>query len=168
MKKIVFVDNDSEGEKSKNELQSLRTKLSLFAGVPIEQLEQIERQPSFYFLSKKEAGRIILDPETVILTWSMYTANHYDSLYQMIDLLVMAGKQGIKGKVYLDGSAKLKSKLTAEWKYIKKDKKYIKLAIENNFIIDLDSENGFGRIRINDKKEPLLKVDRMDILPLLS
>jgi hypothetical protein len=158
MKKLIFIDNDSNTD----QLSTVKYRLEL-EGVNKSFTRNIEFITRFGNLSKKDQAQILFNPNHIIASYSMYTPNNHGSLYQMIAMLKYAGKNDIKNIIYIDGA----DKLQRQWEYVT-DKKVIKTAITNNFIITLNNDEGIQRIVVNDTKKPLLKQIPFDLNNLLN
>lgn len=106
MKKLLFIDNDFE-ERTKEDIDYVKAALQDNENITDEILNNMESISNFHHKSKEEAFKILIDPQYIICTWSMYTWNHFGSLYQLTSFLSKVGRYEIKGLTYFDASGNL-------------------------------------------------------------
>lgn len=104
-KKFIFIDNDGTAL-AQEDADEVKNCLEL-AGIPDSMLNSMQIYPDFSQMSSDDAMKLLFSGEHIICTSSMYTSNHYDSLGQMVDMFRAAGRNDIKGLIYIDGSGKL-------------------------------------------------------------
>jgi hypothetical protein len=138
MKKLIFIDNDNLG-KAKEDVDDVKIKLELYGILKEEYVETISIISDFSRMDKDEAYKLLFSTDNCICSWSMYTANHYGSLYQLLNFLKAAGEYEIKNKVYIDCSGMLPKALEGELKNSKHAVAILN-AIETNYIISFSHE----------------------------
>lgn len=136
MKKLIFIDNDNE-KTAKEDVDNVKYNLELIGGLSESQVENIEIIPDFSRLEKEDVYKIIFSKENCICSWSMYTANHYGSLYQLLGMLKSAGRNRVNGIIYIDGSGRIQKVLESELPNVKEPFELLN-AIETNYIISFD------------------------------
>jgi hypothetical protein len=169
MKKLIYIDNDNE-RRAKEDVDYVKNNLEYVGGLPAEQVEQMEIVSDFGHIGKEKVYELLFSKNNCICSWSMYTANHYGSLYQLISLLKAAGRNRIKDIVYVDGSGMLQKALERELPNIKEPYDLLN-AIETNHIISFDLEADLCfRLRLEFKgvDESPFKRDRVSLLELLK
>jgi len=102
MKKFVFIDNDFK-EKSledmfyvKHWFDNLKEKGFV--------LPEIEIKSDFHHLEREEQCRLLFAKDQVIVTWSMYTFTHFNSLGQLKVMLESAARNEIQDRIYIDST----------------------------------------------------------------
>lgn len=150
MKNLIFIDNDPE-KNSLEDLEEIQTKLEVWIGLPEEITNSIKTVSNFTFLKKNEAFSILFNPQNCILSWSMYTAAHYGSLYQMIGFLSSAGSNEVRDMVYISCSGHLKKALERSVKDMKKGVFELLNAIETNHILTFSEQGKLVRLRVDLK-----------------
>lgn len=169
MKKLIYIDND-DIKRAKEDVDNVKNNLELIGGLSEKQVEAMDIVSDFGKLEKDEIYKLLFSKENCICTWSMYTANHYGSLHQLIQLLKAAGRNRINGIVYIDGSGMLEKALERELPNIK-EPFYLLNAIETNYIISFDLEADLCfRLRLEFKgvDESPFKRDSINLLELLK
>lgn len=111
MKKIIFIDNDSQHSRRdyEAELDTLKLHMNFFFGIPEADIENMKIIDGFYHKMEEEGAKdkymkLIFDSPDIIATYSMYTASHYGSLYTFLFFVAAAGRYYVKGKIYLNVS----------------------------------------------------------------
>lgn len=170
MRKLIFIDNDHQ-QRAEEEARSVQRKLSGFGNLPREYLESMKVIHSIYFLDKADLAKILFSPNQCICSFSMYTPNHYGSLYQLTEMLSKVGQTGIKDLFYIDCSGKMVEALEDELP-IDKDKKNILSAFANNHIITLDRRtDDYKFVRLIAKsrksKDSYFNIEDVDLCELL-
>lgn len=169
MKKIIFIDNDLR-EKALEDVSTVKRRLKYQGKLTQQEVETVEVISDFNSVDIKKAKKIIFNPDNCICTWSMYTANHYGSLYQLLNFLVSAGKNSVKDIVYFDGSGNIHETLKREI-HDEEDVFAILNAIETNNIITVsDSIEGLVRLRVklNGYFEDPFYFEEIDMRKLLD
>lgn len=166
MGKITFIDNDSDS-KTEVDINFSIDFLRYACKIPDIFITEIERISNFSSIEEARQKELIFDSQNIILTWSMYSKNHFRSLEQLRLFLVMAGRHCIKNKVYIDSSGELmngiREILSSEMKYFEEiqstmDQNYLITSINwepHRLNICMDIK---GRIRFNKKKISLKKL----------
>lgn len=173
MKKLIFIDNDDK-DRAQRDSRSARSTLELWGGLSQEYVRSMEVISDFRNLNESDKGEILFDPNNVISTYSMYTWNHYGSLYQMTGFLEAAGQMGIEGIVYLDCSGNMERALKGELdnaildrtKEEIEEREAIFKAIEANYIISFDTENDHKMYRLRMGKDIEEKMFRREEINL--
>jgi hypothetical protein len=148
MKKLIYIDNDNE-KLAKEDVDNVKDNIERYFNLPSDIIDNMTIIPDFSRLSRDEMYRTLFDGNNVICTWSMYTSTHYNSLGQLITLLAGAGRNYVKGIIYIDGSGRL---LEVLHNIIRESQHayHIIQAIETNYILSLNTANKeCGRIRMN-------------------
>lgn len=118
-------------------------------------------------MEKDDVYKIIFDKNNILVTYSMYVSG---SDNQIISLLESAGRNGVKGIVYIDSSRELSEFLNRELK----DEKLvyaIGCAINTNTILTYDYEDSsVKRLKFELKGywDDCITLEDYDILDLLS
>ena len=136
MRKIHFLENDYQCPGSDDSIRSGKRVLRR-CGLPTEEVESMEIHYQFHLMEKDEVYKIIFDKNNILVTYSMYVSGSDD---QIISLLASAGRNGVKGIVYIDSSRELSEFLNRELK----DEKLvyaIGCAINTNTILTYDYED---------------------------
>lgn len=176
MRKLIFIDNDLE-ERAKEQCRSIQRKLSAFCDIPRDLLEKMEIVHSIYHMDKGELAKLIFSPNQCICSFSMYTWNHYGSLYQLTEMLERAGELGLKDLMYVDCSGNMIDALNKELpEMFAKDRKKILSAFKDNYIIayvvdDDNSDNtSFKRVQVLKKTEDYnyFQTTPVNVLELIS
>lgn len=172
MKKFIFIDNDNL-KSALEDVDDVKNNLILYAKIPAEIVDNIEIISDFHTLEKDKKYELLFSNKNIICSWSMYTASHYGSLYQLTTLLKAASANEIKNIVYVDGSGELPKSLENELKIDTKNVLHILNAIETNYIISFDLEDEeltCYRLRINLKGffESPFKKEKINLLELIK
>lgn len=166
MKKLIFIDNDIE-KCALEDVDYVKDKLEHWANLPQEFVNTITITPNFHTLNPEDRMALLFNPGNCICTWSMYTANHYGSLYQMLYLLSAAARNEVKGIIYIDGSGCLPKKLSAELQETKNVFDVLN-AIETNFIISFDEGEVFRlRVDLKGRYENPFRKEKVNLKELL-
>jgi len=174
MKQLIFVDNES-GENTAEEMRSAQRYLSLH-DLDDSYLESMQSVENFSDLDRDIQLETIFNPNNAILSFSMFTANHYGSLYQLRDLLEAAGRYEVKGLIYISTSSKLQTALNDIFEMNKYNPTLVMFAIENNYIIEKSDYDGkhngdLVRLRVNFAGTEIGKFiieERIDLPNLLA
>lgn len=105
MKKLIFIDNDGLN-RAEEDSHTIQRRLD-YAGLSNTYVNKLEIISDFRFLDEDKAYKLLFDPNNCIITYSMYTASHYNSFGQIIHFLNNAGSSELKDHVYIDGSGEL-------------------------------------------------------------
>lgn len=140
MKKLIFIDNDIE-RLALEDVDYVKDRLELWGGLNDEEINTIQVIPDFSRMDKDKMTKMLFDKNNCICTWSMYTSNHYSSLYQMLNFLASAGRNEVTDIVYFDGSGKIAKALEGEIRNEKVKVLAILNAIETNYIITTAEEH---------------------------
>lgn len=168
MKKLIFIDNDGE-KKSQEVISYVQNNLEHFGNVVSEVVNGIETLSDFYHLKRDEKYKILYDDNTAILTWSMFTASHYNSLGQLRGFLMTAGMSDVKEHVYIDCATNLKKALTQIIENPDRYSHYFLRGLETNYIIGMDSkEQKFYRMRFDASCDGFIKHEIVNIPKLLN
>lgn len=144
MKKLIFIDNDLN-DKAKINLDTACRQLRYNGNLEIER-NQLELVSEFHKVSSNMED-VLFSTDNALITWSMFTDNHFGSYDQLCDFMVMAGLSGVKGKIFIDTASYLKDTLERAIEHYNQSV-YIIRCIENNFIIHYDEdEEKFFRLR---------------------
>jgi hypothetical protein len=152
MKKLIFIDNDLI-ESAKEDSDYVKNNLEYRGKLPESYVDTMDLISQFSFIPKDDALKLLFDTNNCICTWSMYTHNHYNSLGQLYSFLIAAGRNDIRGIVYIDGSGKIENTLEREisnYYHEFKGLYSILNAIETNYIISFDDDKAY-RLRIDLK-----------------
>jgi|GEM_PF-3136465 len=145
--RVVFIDNDHK-ERAKEDCRHATQ--ALYFGLEDEPDVTPEIISDFRHLDREEKGKLIYDPEIIILTYSMYTWNHYNSLGQLYYFLVSCAKNEIKGKLYINTSSYTVRAIEDILRSDKYENQYAVLCtLATNYIIttiDSDTDMGFYRL----------------------
>lgn len=169
MKKLIFIDNDGE-KRATEDVDSAKSVLEHYGGIPSEQLDTMEIVPNFGSLPKDEIYKLLFSKDNCICSFSMYTYNHMGSLTQLTKLLTAAGRNHIEGMVYVDCSRMIEKTLERVIPTFEHAFDLLN-AIETNNIIsfDLDADLCF-RLRVEFKgghKSPFRR-EKINLLELLK
>lgn len=165
MKQLIFIDNDLE-EKAGNNLATACRTIRFNSNYAIKR-EDVKLIPEFHKIEKQFEDKMF-DVENVIITWSMFTDNHFSSYGQICDFMVMAGLSEVKNKIYINTSTYLKEALTRAIEHYN-ESVYIIRCIENNYIIHYDEdEEKFFRLRFNLHNDDFLNNEGIDLNQLLN
>lgn len=141
MKSIIFLDNDNQlqAEEDVDEVHNyLEDVLGVYETIEIKIISDFSRK------DKEEVLTSLFSGDSIITTYSMYTATHYNSLYQMLSIFKSAGRNDIKGLVYIDVSGMLLDTLNRE---IKSDGKMsvtaLIKAVHDNIILTRGKDNEY-------------------------
>lgn len=151
MKKLVFIDNDGQ-DRAEEDSRTIQRRLSCQTGLTDKFIDSMKVVADFRFMNRDKQFELLFNPENAIVTFSMYTATHYNSLGQIILFLNGAANSGLKDHVYIDGSGELPEALERALRNT--NVAYgVMQAIENNYIIicDYDHPDDFYRLRIDLK-----------------
>lgn len=154
MKQLIFIDNDHE-ERTNEDMRRVQRLLRRCGGLTDMYLETMQGVSNFSHMDEDAAYKLVFDPEHCIVTYSMYTASHYNSLGQMLHTFYTAAISEVKDMVYIDGSGQLMPTLTrhlSDYKHAY----YVMNTIEMNNIISIDmnvdyDKMKFGRVRMDFK-----------------
>lgn len=112
MKQIIFLDNDSAQSRRDFADDIEQTKMTMHGlfKIPDDDIERMEIIDGFYHKldepgAKDKFMNLLFDPSNIVATYSMYTASHYGSLYTFLYFVAAAGRNDVKGKVYLNLSS---------------------------------------------------------------
>lgn len=147
-KQLVFIDNDHK-ERAEEDAVRAKQVLKHCSDIPAEYLNEMKVIHDFHFMERKEKYDILFDENNVIVTWSMYTRTHFNSLGKLEYFLERAASNEITGMIYLDTSMNLEKDLDP------KKSKYgvaILSAIETNYIISFDYDDNIcqsHRLRVD-------------------
>ena len=172
MKNLIFIDNDNQ-DRAREDVDYVKNNLELCAKIPSNIVDKIEIISDFRNLEKDDIYKLLFSKDNVICTYSMYTANHYGSLFQLTSLLRAASTNQIKDIIYVDGSGMLVEQLSRELRNDRKDTMHILNAIETNYIISFDLEStelACHRIRVDLKGyyETPFKQEKINLLDLIK
>lgn len=165
-RKIHFLENDYKCPGSDDSIRSGKRVLRR-CGLPTEEVESMEIHYQFHLMEKDDVYKIIFDKNNILVTYSMYVSG---SDNQIISLLESAGRNGVKGIVYIDSSRELSEFLNRELK----DEKLvyaIGCAINTNTILTYDYEDSsVKRLKFELKGywDDCITLEDYDILDLLS
>src|SRR5690606_7417899 len=110
MKKLIFIDNDSpqNNRDFEDELNYVRMYLKHDFQIPREFINEMQIVDGFYHKQKEDKEsmiKLLFSPDSVIVTRSMYTSSHFNSLSSFLHFLGMAGRYDVIDKVYLNTSS---------------------------------------------------------------
>lgn len=150
MKNLIFIDNDNI-KRSKEDFRFIRQYLEQ-SKVPEEKISSIKFVPDFHHLSRDEKQEIVFDSKNVVLTWSMYTITHFNSLGQTISLLRTAGQCNLKGLTYIDFSGEFVKCIEYALKHqnITNPLHVLFCFNSNNIITQLNSDFYLIKVKIQD------------------
>lgn len=165
MKTLIFIDNDLP-EKANENLGHAYRSLKYNGGMKI-QSSDITLISEFHKAKSKLEDKMF-DISNVIITWSMFTENHFDSYGQLCDFMVIAGMQELKDKVYIDTAKYLADTLERAIEHYNQSV-YIIRCIENNYIIHYNEDDGkFYRLRFDINSNSFLKNEIVNISELIA
>jgi len=165
MKQLIFIDNDLP-EKADVNLTTAYHMLKYYGGLELKS-EQIELVAEFHTIGSKMEDKLF-DINNAIITWSMFTDNHFGSYDQLCEFMVFAGLSDVKGKIFIDTATYLKETLSRAIEHYTQSV-YIIKCIENNFIIHYDEDKEkFFRLRFNMQVDDFLDNEEIDLIQLLS
>lgn len=171
MKKLIFIDNDSN-EQSSQDMNTVKRRLRNKGGLNSEYLETMEAVTDFTRVEKNDAFKILFNPANCIVTYSMYTFTHYNSLSQLKGFLATAGRNNVKGITFIDGSGQVQEALERIIEDSFKNNISILNAIETNNIItyDMDDDTDFMRLRVEFKgcRESCFKLEPFSLVDSLK
>lgn len=168
LKNLIFVDNDRM-EKALETIAYVQGNLFHFGGVSEEVTAKIEILADFHFLDRDKQSAIMYSPDNVILTWSMFTTSHYNSLWKLSSFIMNAGISDITGKIYIDTANGLRKALSWIIKNPKQYSHYFIRGLETNNIIGFDNkETKFFRYRFDATNDDFLRNEDVDINSLLA
>jgi len=168
MKRLIFIDNDRL-EHSKDALDYIKDNLEYHASVPVDVLNTIETVADFHFVDKDEQYKMMYDENNIILTWSMFTSTHYNSLGKLNRFLMTAGMSDVKGHVYIDCASNLEKALTRIIENPDRYAHYFIRGLETNYIIGMNSKDTkFYRMRFDATIDSFIRREDIDINSLLS
>lgn len=106
MKNLFFIDNDQERDVKEVEEHTVRRSLRDNFGIDYKDLNIVR---SFWHKCKDEGDeaqyKMLFDENNVIVTYSMYTATHYGSLFSFNHFLRVAGRNYVKNVTYVNVSS---------------------------------------------------------------
>jgi len=139
MKKIIFIDNDSQRySEGLGDLDHVTNLLEANGFFQFFKEEEIIPIYDFYRdVDKEKAYELLFDNNNVICTYSMYSATHYNSLEQLFTYLIAAGINEIKNMVYIDCSGQIVKALNRNLRDVKQLAPVI-CAIETNYILTVE------------------------------
>jgi len=147
-------------------MDTARRQLNYNGGLDLNR-DQIKLVSEFHKISSAIEDKLF-DTDNVIITWSMFTENHFGSYDQICDFMVMAGLSGVNNKIYINTSTYLKETLTRALEHYHQAV-YIIRCIENNFIVHYDEdEETFFRLRFDVQNDKFLINESVDLNILLS
>lgn len=171
-KKLIFIDNDFK-ERAEEDGRNAQMALHYGTNLPDDYVGTMEIIHEFKFMEDEDKAKLLFNPANAIVTYSMYTWNHYGSLYQLTGFLEKAGQMGIKGIVYIDTSGRIKEALTDELRFGHAvdltdseiaERDAIHTAVENNYIISFDEGDMESfRLRVNDEGDDMFKEEETDL-----
>lgn len=165
MKTIIFIDNDLE-EKAKDNLATACRMIKYNGRFNIRR-DNVKLIHEFHKVQNQFEDKLF-DPSNIIVSWSMFTDNHFGSYSQLCDFMVMAGLMQLEGKIYINTSSYLKETLTRAIEHYNQSV-YIIRCIESNLIIHYDEdEEKFFRLRVNIHNDDFLSNEGIDLNQLLS
>lgn len=168
-KQLVFIDND---HKERAEQDSVRAKQVLrhCSDIPTSYLDEMKVIHDFHFMEKEEKYDILFNESNAIVTWSMYTRTHFNSLGKLEFFLERAASNEITGMIYLDTSMNLEKDLDPKQS---NNGVAILSAIETNYIISFDYDDDVSkthRLRVDLTKglyQPCFKRQHITLSRLL-
>lgn len=139
MKKLVFIDNDEDK-------RDFRLVCDILEDNSIE-AKFDSKIFNFHKLNREEAFKIVFNPENILVTWSMYTSDHFNSRGQFLNLLRAAARNGVSGLTYICTTGYVLESLNSE---VRNDKNVVSLlcGIETNTILCKDKEGVLKRVRV--------------------
>jgi hypothetical protein len=147
MKNLIFVDNDNQA-KAESDLGMIKNRLLGYFKQPQDYVDTISIITDIHKKSTQEMYDLFFNPDNCICTFSVYTANHYGSLHQMMGLLAAAGDNYIKDIIHIDTSGMILKALNNNIINSKRPLSILN-AIETNNILTIDYENMCGvRVRV--------------------
>jgi hypothetical protein len=165
MKKLIFIDNDHQEKAQQNKMNAYH-KLKYTGNLEIK-IDDILLVCDFHKKESKFEDELF-NINNVIITWSMFTENHFGSYDKLCNFLVMAGLQEIKGKIFIDTATYLADTLERAIEHYNQSV-YIIRCIENNFIIHYDEDiEQFKRLRFDMNADSFLRNEDVDITALIN
>lgn len=167
-KKLIFIDNDDE-RRAVVDIEYVKDNLEYMAKLPVKYINTIEIISDFHRKDKDEMMDMLYSGKYCICTWSMYTATHFGSLYQMVSFFSTAAVAQVKDIVYVDASGRLPEDLG---RFLKAGdtKKTLEIlnAIEQNHIITFkDGECLRMRVELKGLYESPFKLEKVNLKKLL-
>lgn len=178
MRKIVFLDNDHL-ERSQEELTYAVCPFYFSAGISDEILDKLDIENNIEIISdvhQKDLKKIlkdVIDNDKIILTWSMYTYTHLNSLGQLETMLRFVARNQISNVTYIDSSGNIEQALNILVRNSKNPWQILQ-AIETNNIIsvdtDIEEDIQMFRVRLELKGmyNDFLKREKIDIFELIT
>lgn len=164
MKRLIFIDNEFQDKASDN-LDFAYRNLKHIGAVDLKR-DEITLVSEFHH-KESEFEDSLFDTDNVIITWSMFTDNHYGSYDQVCGFMVHAGLAEIKGKIYINTSSYLRETMERAIEHYNQSV-YILRCIENNYIIHYDEhETKFVRLRVDLNSSDFLKGEDINLSELL-
>lgn len=149
MKKLIFIDNDSERNvKEFGELDYALDFLELHG--LLEKFGEVTPVFDFYStVSEDYAYELLFDQDNIICTWSVYSNGGSRSLAQLMNYLRTAGISEVKDRIYIDTSGQIVKALNNNFKDYNQ---YYNIfhAIETNYILT-NVTNELKRVRVQFK-----------------
>lgn len=139
MKRIVFIDNDRL-DQAQEDVDRIKDHLENIAQWPAGYIDSIELIPDLSYRMKEDDQaiyKLLFEEDCAVASWSMYTATHFGSLFQLKRFLSAAGSYRIAGRIFIDGSMQMEETLDRD---LKDEKRCLSIlnAIEANNIIGFD------------------------------
>lgn len=165
MKTLIFIDNDLPKKADENRGHAYHM-LKGYGNLKIK-VTDLKLIPEFH-KKESELQDQMLDNSNVVVTWSMFTENHFGSYDQLCDLMVMGGLTEMKDKIYINTSTYLKYALGRGMEHYNQGI-YIAKCIQNNFIIHYDEkESAFFRLKIDLNSDDFTTNETIDLNLLLQ
>lgn len=165
MKKLIFIDNDLP-DKAKQNLDTAYRTLKYQGEINIKR-EDLTLVANFHRVQSQLEDQMF-DTNNVIITWSMFTDNHFGSYDQLCAFMVMAGLIELKDKIFIDTATYLRDTLERAIEHYNQAV-YIIRCIENNYIIHYNEDDRkFYRLRFDVNSDDFLKNEDVNLSELLA
>jgi hypothetical protein len=165
-KELIFIDNEREVEAIENKHIAQR-RLAFHGGLSIDALNTMQSIYNFHAVQNKVEEQMF-DINNAVVTYSMFTENHFGSYDQLCDFMVIAGLQELKGKILINTSTYLRDALERAIEHYNQSV-YIIRCIETNYIIHYDSDiEQFKRLRFDMNVDGFLINEDIDLSTLLG
>lgn len=168
MRPLLFIDNDSR--KMADEDADTVKNLLEACDVPEHVINSMQIIFGFNQIARADAMDMLFSGNYILCTYSMYTTSQYNSLGQIADMLRAAGKNNVKGIVYIDGSGKLLDALDGLLHFDElKGVMALLNAIDTNQIITFKDADPFRiQVCLQGYRESSFKLEAVDLSAIIS
>lgn len=147
MKSLLFLDNDNK-DTTKKDSDYCKNMLEGFGKLSSSYVDSMVLIENFGQEDRNAMYEKIFSNKYIIVTYSMYTVTHGNSLGQIIRFLRAASVSKIEGIIYFDMSGNFCESLGNHLSMDVKEVLHILNGVENNFIITFE-DGKFYRVNVD-------------------